>query len=233
VLFDEEGNLRFKPWNIFNIDETNSQTRGKAKTVDFKGGGQSPKKEPTKIVNTTFTFCISAAGQASTTQMIHKGVIVPEEYKYLHKKIFRWSPRKVVGRPKRALQVLCQGIFFLYDFFFSLPFPFFFLLFFFLFFVTHLIEHMRNKIFGEIEQERRDKDEISLMFIDGHGSRINPDLWLEALARKIFTIFLKAHSSTVTQQLDVRFNAVWKELLAEFLTMPDDPTAHNCREGRV
>jgi hypothetical protein len=29
--------------------------------------------------------------------------------------------------------------------------------------------------------------------------------------------------------LDLGFNAVWKALLKEFLTMPDDPTPHNCR----
>jgi hypothetical protein len=85
VLFDEFGNERFKPWNMFNLDETNNQTRGNAKTVDFKNTKQSVKKEPTRMINTTFTFCISAAEVSLTTQMIHKGENVPPEYFFMPK----------------------------------------------------------------------------------------------------------------------------------------------------
>jgi hypothetical protein len=85
VLLNENGTPRFKKWNIWNLDETNNQTRGKAKTVDFKGVDKSIKREPVRPTNTTFTFCVSAAGKSCTVQMIHKGVAVPIEYVYLNK----------------------------------------------------------------------------------------------------------------------------------------------------
>jgi hypothetical protein len=85
ILFDDEGKPRFKKWNIWNLDETNNQTHGKAKTVDFKGVNKSIKREPVRATNTTFTFCLSAAGKSCTVQMIHKGTAVPIEYAYLNK----------------------------------------------------------------------------------------------------------------------------------------------------
>jgi hypothetical protein len=90
---------------------------------------------------------------------------------------------------------------------------------------------MRNYVFVEIIAARRDKDEISILFLDGHGSRINPQLWLDALGMHIFIQFLVAHSSTETQMLDLGFNADWKKALKEFLFVPEEPTAHGYRVG--
>jgi hypothetical protein len=90
---------------------------------------------------------------------------------------------------------------------------------------------MRTIVFVGIEEERVSPDEISVLFLDCHPSRINPKLWLDALGMRIFIQFLKAHTSTETQMLDCRFNAEFKSLLEQFLVMPEIINAHNVREG--
>ena len=72
-------------------------------------------------------------------------------------------------------------------------------------------EFMRKYILPEIAKRR--KGQWSVLFLDGHPSRINPRLWLDALRMFIHVVFLPAHSSTKTQTLDLGVNAAFKKAL--------------------
>ena len=70
-----------------------------------------------------------------------------------------------------------------------------------------------------------------LLYLDGHGSRINPALYRYALENHIHIQFLPAHSSTCTQPLDTGVNATFKVALRKHFRMPDSPTATTVRAG--
>jgi 4-hydroxybenzoate polyprenyltransferase len=72
-------------------------------------------------------------------------------------------------------------------------------------------QFMRNYVLPQIAKKR--KGSWSVLFLDGHPSRINPRLWLHSLSLKIHIVFLPAHSSTKTQVLDCGVNAVFKKAL--------------------
>jgi hypothetical protein len=78
---------------------------------------------------------------------------------------------------------------------------------------------------------RDNENDEDVLFIDGHGSRIIPDVWDWVLDQGVHVQFLKSHSSTEAQMLDLGFNAYFKKLLKKHFKMPDDPTAAKTREG--
>jgi hypothetical protein len=104
-LLDENGKLKFKPKNIWNLDETNCQLQKRAgKGVDHADAERSIQKEPVRMVNTTVTFCVNAVGECLPPQLIHKSVNIPAEYEYYNarkKDKFWFKLVGMVGKQKK------------------------------------------------------------------------------------------------------------------------------------
>jgi hypothetical protein len=130
--------------------------------------------------------------------------------------IFILFAQRVDGKRKLALPVILTFSDLQIQLFFS----------FFLF-----VDYLHEVVFPGIEGQRDKPDEPSLLFLDSHKYQINSSLWWEALTRGTFTKFFLSHASTELQMLDCRFNAEFKVLLENYLTIPEVPNAHNVREG--
>jgi hypothetical protein len=80
-LLDSEGKLKYTADHLWNLDETNCQLQRRAgRGVDHANVGHSIQKEPHRMVNTTVTFCVNAAGDGLPPQLIHKGKKIPLQY---------------------------------------------------------------------------------------------------------------------------------------------------------
>ena len=194
ILFNEDGSMKYKLCNIWNLDETNQQINGKKeKVAEFKETQQCIREEAARMLNTTITFCVNAEGYPLVSQIIHKGVKIPEEYKDFKRGDF------IVYTTGSGWQE-----------------------------IPSFNHYMRYFIVPGMLKDRK-KGDRSLLMLDGHGSRINPELWLWVMSQGIDVVFLPAHSSTKTQVLECGVNSKFKSRLKHYFTFPNPPNASQTR----
>ena len=65
-------------------------------------------------------------------------------------------------------------------------------------------------------------DQRAVLIVDGHKSRYDPRTLRALQENDIFLIILPAHSSRLTQPLDLRLNGIIKSQFARKINLPKD-----------
>ncbi|KAA6374769.1 MAG: hypothetical protein EZS28_029705 [Streblomastix strix] len=206
---------KYKPGNIWNIDETSSNPEARQiQLVCNKSCKHATALEPEKHQNTTITLCINAAGHKIKSQLIYQGANVPDQFSSL-------DPQSVVVYTNNSGYQTKETF---KDYMTNVVFPAI---------VNYrestaqIIQHKEKKETKEIKgkNEKKESNEVelrSLLIIDGHGSRIQPELWRIAYSQGIDVLTIPSHSSTVVQPLDCGTNATFKQKLAKFMALTED-----------
>ncbi|KAA6382592.1 MAG: hypothetical protein EZS28_021880 [Streblomastix strix] len=129
------------------------------------------------------SLTINSFGGSLRVQVIAKAVKeIPLEYRMLTKKFFYIQMSSSGYQTKDTLDVFCRVVVF-----------------------PGIVEERLDSLGGVDDGEER-----SILHIDGHPSRINPDLWSYAWSLRIDVLCFPAHSSTVLQPCDRGVNAEFK-----------------------
>ncbi|KAA6402699.1 MAG: hypothetical protein EZS28_001770 [Streblomastix strix] len=206
---------KYMPGKIWNIDETSCNPEARQiQLVCNKSCKHATALEPKKHQNTTVTLCINAAGHKIKSQLIYKRVNVPDQFSSL-------DPQSVVVYTNNSGYLTKETF---KDYMTNVVFP---AIMNYRESTAQLIQHKEKKETKEIngKKEKKEANEVelrSLLIIDGHSSRIQPELWRIAYSQGIDVLTIPSHSSTVAQPLDCGTNATFKQKLAKFMALTED-----------